>query len=400
MRIKTGKFIAVAFIIGLVLLTITDLIYPSKGENVNRLVPQAGRALMFLFMIISIAYLSFKFIKIPKSPILFVSIIFLLYTIISYLLRIDYVGTNFMSFVKTAYWVLGFLLVYILSYNGFISERHLYYFIIPSVALFFLIILRDFSNVTLFRGSKEYFVSNNGYNLLRFFPYVFLIRKNSIKISLIFVIGMGVILSLKRGTMLAFIVASVVIYFILLFSKKENIRVSKVGLLVVGIIVSAMFSYAILSNLETILHRLQDLENIETAGSGRGRMYGLIINEMLFQSNVFRFFFGYGFLATIQFFDTSIGHPIVAHSDLLELFYDYGLFGLLIFTAFFSSINKLRKNVKKQSYSHWLALTVWLIIISMSSIYSVNLFSPEMIYSIFMVAYIQGKNIRRHKNEK
>jgi hypothetical protein len=129
---------------------------------------------------------------------------------------------------------------------------------------------------------------------------------------------------------------------------------------------------------------------VKTAGSGRGNMYSLILDDV-FGNNieVVKLLFGNGIYATKQFFGETIHHFIVAHSDVLEILYDFGLLGIFLVIYFFRSIYKLYIRYKKTIEGD--ALLIWIITIGLSSIYSVNLFSPEMIYSILIIAYLDAK---------
>lgn len=70
-------------------------------------------------------------------------------------------------------------------------------------------------------GSKNYFVSNNSYHLLKLFPLV-LLMKNKYTNVLILLTAIGIVLAFKRGALLAFSIAFIIYYFYILFKIKEK----------------------------------------------------------------------------------------------------------------------------------------------------------------------------------
>ena len=156
-----GKLIIYFFI----LLCFFDLIYPNKGENVNRIVPVIGRS---LFLFVSILYVFntvfFREIRIKKTLTggSFVLLGFL-FLVVSILINPTSFVININIFVKILYWIFGFFFFYYALSKGTINEKQLKIFVSIAVLIYFSVIIRDFNNVDLFRGSKNYFVSNNSY---------------------------------------------------------------------------------------------------------------------------------------------------------------------------------------------------------------------------------------------
>lgn len=379
---RTG-FIAV-FI--LCLLSFTDLLYPSKGEDVNRIVPQVGRALFFLIMVVTIFQSRVKHGK-YKLSIVSKAILYLFFMItFFYLWDLENVPKNLMDFIKIIYWMIGFFYLRILFKFNYLSHKQMEILIGVSIVIYFLIVIRDSSSEALMWGSRFYAVSNNGYNLLRFFPVLLLMRKKTIKNVLLVLIAFGVVLSFKRGVIVAFAVGFIVYYITIITNRKRRRFVD----LLAGVIVLGAAFYFIQDQIDVIEHRMRDFQSIKTAGSGRGNMYSLILEQMfVINSDVMPLLFGHGIYATKEFFGTTIRHYIVAHSDVLEMLYDFGVLGIALFVNFFRSIFKLYKRHKGSIES--VALLVWFVTIGFSSMYSVNLFSPEMIYSILLIAYVDAK---------
>jgi hypothetical protein len=381
-----GKHTGLFAVIILCFLSVTDLIYPSKGDEVNRIVPQIGRALFFVVMVMTVFHINLKN-GITKLSSVGKSVLYLFLMVTAFfLLNAENFGEELMDFVKIIYWMIGFFYIRNLVKNELISQRQIEVLVITLVIVYFLIVLRDSSNQALMWGSRFYAVSNNGYNLLRFFPFVLLLPNKTLKNILIGIIALGAVLSFKRGVIVAFAIGFSVYYFrIIINSKRRKLIDLIVGALAIGVAV-----YFVQGNMEVIEHRMQDFSDVKTAGSGRGNMYSLILDDV-FGNNieVVKLLFGNGIYATKQFFGETIHHFIVAHSDVLEILYDFGLLGIFLVIYFFRSIYKLYIRYKKTIEGD--ALLIWIITIGLSSIYSVNLFSPEMIYSILIIAYLDAK---------
>lgn len=380
---KIGLYLISLFI----LLSLFDLLFPSKGDNVDRTIPQIGRALFFGIMLISIFKIKIKNRNIPK-PITGkgVNAILFLFLFVS-LFHLELFFGNVVSIIKILYWICGYYFFYFALLSGLIKYRHIEYFAIAAVVIYFLTILRDYSNRDLFKGSKDFFVSNNAYHLLKCFPLI-LLFKNKLTNGLILLISIGLVLGFKRGALLAFGISFLVYYFYILFKEKEN----KFTKLLLGIGIVAVGGYYFASNMQVFTERMEDFENVETAGSGRGKMFGLILDDMVnVNPDPLVLFFGNGPYATLSFFQQKIGHRIVAHSDTLEFFYDFGVLGLLCFMFFFYRVYKLCIFFKNEYYG--LVLFIWLITIGLSSMYSINLFAAEMIYAVLPIVFLEVKRI-------
>ncbi len=381
-----GKYTGFFAVFILCFLSFTDLIYPSKGEEVNRVVPQIGRAVFFVIMVMTILHINIKN-GVSRLSQVGQSIAYLLFMVSAFfLLDVENLEEGLMDFVKIIYWMVGFFYIRNLVKNGLISVKQIETLVIVLVIIYFLIVVRDSTNQALMWGSRFYAVSNNGYNLLRFFPFVLLLPNKTMKNILIGIIALGAVLSFKRGVIVAFAIGFLVYYLRVITNSKRRKFID----ILAGAVVFGAAIYFIQDNIEVIEHRMQDFNDLKTAGSGRGNMYSLILNDVFGDNiEVFKLLFGNGIYATKQFFGETIHHFIVAHSDVLEILYDFGILGILLVLYFFRSVYKLFIRYKKTIEGD--ALLIWIITIGLSSIYSVNLFSPEMIYSILIIAYLDAK---------
>ncbi|MBV7269251.1 O-antigen ligase family protein [Winogradskyella luteola] len=376
-----------AFVLFFILLSFFDFLYPSKGDNVDRIVPQIGRAAFFGVMLGYIINLRLKGVKMPR-PITGNALNFFIIVFggIS-LFHLDLVFKNIFPLVKIFYWITGYFFFYYAILTGLITKKHLIILVVSLVVIYFFVILRDFSNRDLYKGSKTFFVSNNSYHLLKLFPLVLLV-KNRFTYVLILLTAIGIVLAFKRGALLAFSIAFLIYYFYILFKVKEK----KLLKLILGICIVGIAAYYFMSNMDVFLTRLNDFESVETAGSGRARMFTLLIDEMFNNDSPLILLFGNGFYATVDFFQKTIGHSIVAHSDFMEFFFNYGIIGLIAIIFFFYRVLKLFLFFK--GTYNGLVLLIWLVVVGLGCSYSVNLFAAEMIYAVITLVILETNRVQ------
>lgn len=374
-----------------IFLCLTDLIYPAKGENTSRVVPIVGRSIFMLLTIIYVVrsrvFYPIKNIKSYTANSLVA--LFLLFLVLP-VFHPSKLIQHFNYLIKIIYWFFCYWFFYNSLIRSAIDEKKINLFVKLAVVIYFLVVVRDFINVDLWKGSKEFFVSNNSYTLLKLLPLV-LYFNNKYKNILLFIITIGIVFSFKRGAILAYFI-SIFFYFTynLFKTKRKSNIFSLIAILVVGVI-------AVNSNAAVLLSRLEDFEDADSMGSGRGKMFRLLFSDM-FQDNfdLLNIFFGNGFLSTINFFNDKIGHQILAHSDFMEFLYDFGILGLVVYCYFISRIYKLYIFFKNTDYGIIALLIVLILVIT--SIYSMNLFTPEMIYLMIPIALLEAKRVKTLKS--
>lgn len=168
--------------------------------------------------------------------------------------------------------------------------------------------------------------SNSGNLLVALIPFVCLWEKKEIKYGLWIVILIGICISLKRS---AFIIYLSCLFFVFFLSKGRRVTaltILFVCVCAVGIVhhLSSTFPF-----IEILLNRLSMV--FDDGGSGRDVLFLRTWNLYL-ETDLINQIFGNGFL--------SVSHNISsmynifyssAHNDILEILYDYGALGLLVF---------------------------------------------------------------------
>ncbi len=171
---------------------------------------------------------------------------------------------------------------------------------------------------------EEHIAQNNAaYTLLFFLPFILCLSQKIYKRVLLFLILISLFFSLKRGTIIAFCLAYMVYYFIV---NKPSI--TKI-ILILGVIIC--FAFVINNYFEyddnliynTVIERFENLK--EDGGSGRTDIYVYVWDKIL-NANAGNNILGYGW-GSVQ--KTSLG--LSAHNDFLEIIYDFGWFGFILY---------------------------------------------------------------------
>ena len=163
------------------------------------------------------------------------------------------------------------------------------------------------------------------YYCILLLPLCYMIDKKLVKYSMLFIAALLTIISGKRTALIAIILCG---FLPPLLEKNDRKRGTKTSamviLMIVCIILVYVSEYLSKSINITIIERMQSLQ--EDGGSGRTTTYALVW-EAFKNSNIIKQMIGHGYNAV--FIDKiSISS---AHSDFLEVLYDYGLVGLFLY---------------------------------------------------------------------
>ena len=173
---------------------------------------------------------------------------------------------------------------------------------------------------------------NSIYYVLIFLPFILMCDTKTIKVGGSCLIFFLVLLSLKRTALLAFLLAIFVNYLVESFKKKNDKRSRKpkrsilqFGVLL--IILMLVYNYVINNNEINWVQRILSIET--DGGSGRIEIYQGVWS-MQKQSTLLEWIIGHGYNAvSLDSYFSSI-----AHNEVLEILYDYGLFAVLAIIAF------------------------------------------------------------------
>lgn len=184
------------------------------------------------------------------------------------------------------------------------------------------------------------------YYMLFALPLAFLVKQWKWKILFIVVAFAIILSSMKRGGAAALIIGLIVYFMVYLKIRSYNIIKAFTILVVVLSVLAAAFLFFGSQEVEgermTLVERFENVG--QDGGSNRDRVYSKTIDMIASQDGI-GWFVGNGYNAVLV--DSTIHYS--AHNDYLEILYDYGIIGLLMYVFFTLSFFRLalRLTLKK-----------------------------------------------------
>lgn len=292
--------------------------------------------IMGLMLIISAFCFFINVINRNKFPlIIWISAIFAFWTVLSTLFNYSIQKDNiFITLANQLFW----WSTLILGYLAFRKGKKAKSMKITVGGLFFAVFILYMQYVL--NINKYVFVTpnmvNSYYYCLLFLPFVLTIKKTYIKNIFIGLIMFAALLSMKRTAFLAIILSLMVNYSVMMLISGRSIR-KKIRVFFYFFIVAALsfIFYDFIKetyNLDILL-RFKSIEI--DGGSGRNFIYKSVWYELIEFDFAF-WLIGKGYNGVLL--NSSIG--LSAHNDFLEVLYDYGLIGLILYTIFIAKLIK------------------------------------------------------------
>lgn len=377
----------ILYIVLLLLSIISALDVFIDEEDPNRYIAVIFQGLLLgislLFMIIS--YVRNRITPLHNYLLVFISML-VIYGILT---------PNIEKLPILLYPLLFFYLAYYISSKELLQLKHIQLF---AIILFILSVYNTYLGI-FERADKlgDFFrkADNVGYtslSLMLLFSLDLKKIKNIIFLSLSFVL---VLLSFKRGAM----IAGAIVYLIAMlpiFTGKINLKKQTKSILIIfSILVVFGLIYFSILYWDIISYRfVKD----ETGGSGRELFWSEIVKGWE-NASMIRQFFGFGLFKVPEFLGTSLyGGAIYAHSDWYELLYDHGIFGITIYLALVVKLISLRKLVYKHAndyyYPYLCVLFAWIL----KSYYSGVYINKGTIIYMLIIAFILSQAYKNKMN--
>lgn len=241
--------------------------------------------------------------------------------------------------------------------------------------------------------ASEYYVVTDVYYLLNMLPFVLFTKKPVVRYTAIGMVAVLLILSGKRTGFIAFCVGVLVFFIIESIvnsnSKKNSQRIiiTFITAVILVVILFIILSYAFkLSFFERIIYAFTNGE------SGRYRIWRKTVSSLK-NSSVIELIFGHGIRSVPILLNSK---NALAHCDFLEIVYDFGIFTLLFFVAFYVSliIKAVRLIVTKNQYASSFAFCIVLLLfMSMFSNYIIE--ATFATYNMITIGFILGATANR-----
>lgn len=292
------------------------------------------------------------------------------------------------SLRETFLWPLIFLFGYTITYK---NPRLIKIFIIGITflmivsSILFLLISRERSVLHDYSTSVNYI-----YYVILTLPWLFLIEKDFIRNLLLLLVSFLTFISSKRT---AIILVGLCMFFylykyIILNKKKKPIK--KIALLICMLLISVFIYQTNTSQLKHIESRFELIEDDQ--GSGRIPIWINVI-ELIDDSPFYYQLIGHGHNSCIVYMKQRYKLSVSAHNDFLEVLFDYGIFGLILYLGFVLSLVKKLFSIKKQrNMTYFPFLISLLIFFVMSMLSHLIIYSTYFIYLVFFWGMIYSKN--------
>lgn len=280
-----------------------------------------------------------------------------MYGFFSYFER-DYVGINGVK-IKSATYMIGALRTFLPIYAcimftklGYINEKVIrlwfWVFFVQSIIIFFISRVVDLG-LDMY-NMDDLRTNNRGYLFVNLFPLLAFFKEKSWLqyVSIAFMLILTII-SVKRGAIL--IISLATIYFILHQFKKVSYSKKFAILIVFSIIVVQTTSFVenLYANSSVFQNRFES--TMEGNSSGRDRIAKNLI-EIYSSSDIRHLLFGFGA-------DETLSYGLYAHNDWLEILFNQGIIGFVLYFLFWINLFLLWKKEKDGDLRFLMAL--WLL---------------------------------------
>lgn len=289
-------------------------------------------------------------------------------------------------FLTASLWIYIYLFTYTLRLRYDI-DKYIPKFIIIFYILSVVLFLRNYYFNNQIGNEWQYIESYYAITLL---PAITLLKKKYVYIFFFITIACSIIACKRTGIITC--VTSIVLYIIIagksLTYKIITILTGSVALLAMYIALNHFMA----KDIEAIAERIVNIK--EDDGSGRGEMYNSVFQEIASNTDINSFLFGKGHNEVIN---SKGSQGFSAHNEFLEVAYDYGVVGFIIFSFIFIAI--FISYCKTKTHQHKVAMLISLFIFFAFSLTSHTILNTTNIVFLCMIwGYIDAKNKIGSKN--
>lgn len=233
--------------------------------------------------------------------------------------------------ISTTVALLSFITFSRLGRRNLLTDQ---YIVIAAIAIVLLGIAYYFNAQALMysKFSVDEITINASVVFLFSLPFMFFIRKKMISLTLLMICLYFILISAKRGNILAASIPIILYAYTLLKKTKKNLIAFVV--LAIAFIFAVNWFAELITQDKFLMMRLKS--TLEGNASGRDVIYGELWDFWSNSTNPLNLIFGYGWQATIN---ATQSHKL-AHCDWLEALVDYGLVGFIIYASIFWYIFK------------------------------------------------------------
>ena len=373
------------------------LVYSLQSMVFGRVGTIYSQVIILFLTVVSIYYMFFALIHYKLNPYLKVLTIFIaLLTVYGVVLLM---GSNSLSTHKAIKSVSSYS--YLLGlYNSLLPLYPFYVFTRQGdltrtslrwgTLLFLVVVLLQYNlnhQAALLRAleagsDRDEFTNNVGYEFLAIIPLLaFFSDKKVIQYAGLTYVMVFLLLSMKRGAIL--IGAICLVYFLWnsMRGTKGNRKLFVVVLSVAVIVVGYYAVMDLLRNSDYFMYRLEVTQ--EGGTSGRYDIYSLFFNHFINESDLFELLFGNGAYGTLKVYQQA------AHNDWLELAFNQGLLGVVVYLFYWFKFYKTVRTARFNEEIH-LSIKLLFIIFLLRTFFSMS-YGDMSIYATSCLGYCLGR---------
>lgn len=227
--------------------------------------------------------------------------------------------------------------------------------------------------------------SNSIYCLISIVPFLMFIKKKWLRLIVLLTVFISTIFSSKRGATIIMLVA-IIPTMNSVFSGMRNKVLKRTIIIALGaLLIVVLYGVANTYVSGRLFDRFNSIE--DTGGSGRTLIWENTMDNYRL-SPFSEQLFGHGPRGVSQ-----LGMATAAHNDFIEVLYDYGILGLIVYLSI--HVHLIRKTIRLKKDNNplfWSFFTMYIIFFVMSM---VSILIPQQRYLIYMAVYwgcLEGYN--------
>ena len=286
------------------------------------------------------------------------------------------------TLAKHLFWIVAYVAAVRLQQAGALRARDL-----NRAAQVAIVCVSTRLIASVFDGTvMEYEATGWAYCVARLLPLLLLVHRPGVVGRVVLVSAVvAVVCTLKRGALVAIVLGQ--LGFLVAWGHvhpRQRSRAVALGMLI-GLAVAGVLAW----RWEAFVGRLADLQSLETAGSWRGSFYRIILEQWCRLDTV-RQIVGAGFWAVPDLLER-VWVRQYAHSDWLEILYDYGLIGVGVFVWLNLAMLGLVCQAWRRRDETLPALVMSVMVFWLGTLYSGFTFWPEMVWFGLLLGYAAGR---------
>lgn len=287
-----------------------------------------------------------------------------------------------------------FLFTYISA--NVIKRKVLYGFILFLYLFLVFSYSQEFTKVLASSLNGQTSQTNASYFILYLLPLVLCINKKWMQYTSFLIAIIVTLSSAKRSGTIALLLGLLIFILVDLSKQKSNAH-KKTNIVWIVAVIMLMSFFVFNNNFIqdlTVFNRLKELE--EDGGSGRTVIFRHTFS-MICNSDMFSILLGHGWDRVVR--DSKLG--LSAHNDFLEVMYDFGIIGIIMYLSFFYYLIKKTFLLIKKKSEYAAPMAVSLVLFSLNSFSSHIIIYPGYM-CIFAICwgYILSQEYKQIENEE